>query len=292
MTFADKLKTLRKQAGISQEKLAEQIGVSRQAITKWETGGGIPDIDNMMMISQLFHISVNELFGKTINAQTDDYLFDSFIEYDIDIPKSYDIHLGSAHYVEVLGYGGEKLKIRLASHSLMNIQSDVKLKIDDGKNNIDVDMMKFHDMTETKLKEALDIFIQIPQKYLTTLELNVNAQKIKLISLESESIELDTKTPIIEISDIIGKIELDCHIDTKIICHTLNGRIEINQVSSTSNIQIPNDISFKAIIKGLKNSIYYKKDGQDVESFAKDDADNIIELNGIKSELVIETLTK
>ena len=45
MTFAKKLKMLRKQAGMSQEKLAEKLGVSRQAITKWETDTGIPDIE-------------------------------------------------------------------------------------------------------------------------------------------------------------------------------------------------------------------------------------------------------
>ena len=44
MNFADKLKELRKQKGISQEQLAEKIYVSRQAITKWESGNGIPDI--------------------------------------------------------------------------------------------------------------------------------------------------------------------------------------------------------------------------------------------------------
>jgi transcriptional regulator with XRE-family HTH domain len=44
MTFAEKLKSIRKQAGMSQEQLAEKLGVSRQAVTKWETDAGIPDI--------------------------------------------------------------------------------------------------------------------------------------------------------------------------------------------------------------------------------------------------------
>ena len=48
MTFAENLKMLRKQAGMSQEQLAEKLGVSRQAVTKWETGVGIPDIENIM----------------------------------------------------------------------------------------------------------------------------------------------------------------------------------------------------------------------------------------------------
>ena len=60
MTFAEKLKAARKKAGMTQEILAEKLGVSRQAITKWETERGIPDIDNMMTISTLFGISVDE----------------------------------------------------------------------------------------------------------------------------------------------------------------------------------------------------------------------------------------
>ena len=42
MTFAENLKMLRKQAGMSQEQLAEKLGVSRQAVTKWETGKNVP----------------------------------------------------------------------------------------------------------------------------------------------------------------------------------------------------------------------------------------------------------
>ena len=61
MTFAEKLKSIRKQAGMSQEQLAEKLGVSRQAVTKWETDAGIPDIENIMAISALFDISIDEL---------------------------------------------------------------------------------------------------------------------------------------------------------------------------------------------------------------------------------------
>ena len=59
MTFAENVKMLRKQAGMSQEQLAEKLGVSRQAVTKWETGAGIPDIQNIMaFIFYLFlHLS-------------------------------------------------------------------------------------------------------------------------------------------------------------------------------------------------------------------------------------------
>lgn len=61
MTFAEKLKTMRKQLGISQEQLADKLGVSRQAITKWETNIGIPDIENLIAISKLFNMIIDEL---------------------------------------------------------------------------------------------------------------------------------------------------------------------------------------------------------------------------------------
>ncbi len=53
MTFAEKLKSIRKQAGMSQEQLAEKLSVSRQAVMKWETDAGIPDMENIMAISAI-----------------------------------------------------------------------------------------------------------------------------------------------------------------------------------------------------------------------------------------------
>ena len=64
MTFSEKLKETRKAAGMSQEALADKLGVSRQAVTKWETQKGTPDIENIISISNLFGISVDELLSQ------------------------------------------------------------------------------------------------------------------------------------------------------------------------------------------------------------------------------------
>ena len=61
MTLADKLKEARKNAGLTQAELAEKICVSRQAITKWETDKGIPDIDNLRMLSKVLNVSIDFL---------------------------------------------------------------------------------------------------------------------------------------------------------------------------------------------------------------------------------------
>lgn len=65
MEFADKLKQLRTERGLSQEKLAEQIGVSRQVITKWESGTGTPKIDNLKTLADYFHVTIDEILGRS-----------------------------------------------------------------------------------------------------------------------------------------------------------------------------------------------------------------------------------
>lgn len=56
----DKLKQLRRQAKLSQEQLAERLNVSRQAVTKWENGTGMPDIENLKAMASFFCISLDE----------------------------------------------------------------------------------------------------------------------------------------------------------------------------------------------------------------------------------------
>lgn len=288
MTFAEKLKSIRKQAGMSQEQLAEKLGVSRQAITKWETDAGIPDIQNLMAISTLFDISIDEMLSnkKGVNKKTE-YLFESVTEYDIDEPKRYDMKFGGAKQFILSGYEGEKIRVRLTSNTLSTLQNDFKVKIDDIRKRIDVDINRRNGVSEAAAKEAVSIFVQIPSSYVGKIECAVNAETVEICSLECDSIELDVKTPNIVLEDVSGMVEIDCNLDMDVVCHSLNGEVAINQVSATSKIHIPQGVTFTAIAKGIGTSISYEKDGKPTEVFSVPDADNIIELNGIKSELVI-----
>lgn len=56
---------LRRRAGLSQEQLAETIGVSRQAISKWESGTSTPELDKLLALSECFHVTLDELTGRT-----------------------------------------------------------------------------------------------------------------------------------------------------------------------------------------------------------------------------------
>lgn len=290
MTFSEKLKTIRKKAGMSQEKLAEKIGVSRQAITKWETDSGIPDIDNMMALSSLFNISLDELLSneKTEKKQTD-YLYESVTEYDIDNLKRYDMNLGGANTFVLSGYDGEKIRVRLASNTLSAIQSDFKVKIDDNKNHIDIDISRKNGMTEADAKEQVMIFVLLPNKYIDRIEATINAGKIEVKDLSCESLELETKTNNVVLDGFVGTLEVNCNLDMNIVCNSLSGSVEINQISATSRICVPENAEFTAVKKGIGTSISYEKDGRKTDSFSVEGAENVIELNGMKSELVIYT---
>ncbi|WP_323089778.1 helix-turn-helix transcriptional regulator [Allobaculum sp. JKK-2023] len=61
MKFAEKLTILRRRRGWSQEELAAQIGVSRQAVSKWESGQSMPDLDKILILSDLFEVSTDTL---------------------------------------------------------------------------------------------------------------------------------------------------------------------------------------------------------------------------------------
>ncbi|CRZ33848.1 transcriptional regulator with XRE-family HTH domain [Herbinix hemicellulosilytica] len=61
MIFSEKLQLLRKNKGLTQEELAEKLDVSRQAVAKWESGQGYPDIANLIQISNLFNVTIDYL---------------------------------------------------------------------------------------------------------------------------------------------------------------------------------------------------------------------------------------
>ena len=67
MTLGERLKMHRTQKGLSQEKIAEMLNVSRQAVTKWEAGQTTPSSDNLIALANLYDVSLDELIGKSEN---------------------------------------------------------------------------------------------------------------------------------------------------------------------------------------------------------------------------------
>ena len=69
MKFGENLQKLRKEKGISQEQLAEQLGVTRQSVSKWESGASYPEMDKIVALCNIFHCDMNVLINKDITEE-------------------------------------------------------------------------------------------------------------------------------------------------------------------------------------------------------------------------------
>lgn len=283
-----RIRELRKQAKLSQEMMAEKIGVSRQAITKWETGLGVPDIENLVAIADLFKLSLDELMGRDIEHETlaKDYLYESVTEYDIDGKKDFDISFMGANKLKLYAYEGEKVKVILLSDTISDIQNELKTKIDDIKWKIDIDIKRVGNLSETVAKNELTIKILIPQLYMGEVDLNGNTNILELKNLELDNIEFSGKSKEIALENIKSHIEIDTNEDAKLYVKNVEGALDINQLSATSKLYIASTDEFGFVTKGVLNKVLCKQDMLNIKE-ASEEPKLVIELNGIKSELSI-----
>jgi len=288
MKFAETLKELRKQAGYSQEQLAEKIGVSRQAITKWETDTGLPDIENLMIIATLFSISLDELLMDEKTAYTvSDYTYESVTEYDISKPMHFDIDAPGSLEVHVGTADSEKLRIRLASNSLKNLASDYKVKLDENRNSLDVRIEKTGALSEALGKEALIIEITVPAALTNEVELTAITDILNISSLSSP-LDVSGKVNVVNLLSVTEAVAFDLDTDLTINADTLPSSLEINQINATSTLHIPHNERYFTKIKGRSNNILYTLNGQKHDPEPDADATKRIELAGLNAELTID----
>ena len=144
MKLNEKIKKIRKENNLFQEKLADKLNVSRQAITKWESGLGSPDIYNLKEISKLFLISIDSLLMENIEIENIKiekntiYNYEKTLEYDINYSKNYDIKICEIKELNVFPNNADKLKIRISSNEIEKTDDYFKIKIDDVNEKIDL----------------------------------------------------------------------------------------------------------------------------------------------------------
>lgn len=276
MTLGETIKYYRTQLNLSQTELGDRIGVSRQAVTKWETDTGIPDINNIQTLAKVFQISIDTLLSHE-HVQS---LYKSKIEYDLAQPMDFDINLSSLGDVLIEGYEGEKLIITLSSSIYKDLQKDFKIKLDEKKARLDIDLETKEYVTKDQ-RRTVNISILLPIHYIHKLECDVLPTSMSVSHIHSDSIELDIKTSSLNLMDISGHIEIDCNIDMVITIDAVHGKLDLNSVRCSSQLNITSSCLFNTITKGIKTKIIYAGD-------IDEDSDNQIELNGIMSELVIK----
>ena len=109
MNFSEKIKQIRKNFNLTQEELAEKLNVSRQAIAKWECDKGLPDTDNLKLISKLFGISIDSLLDNDSSVPL------MVMREDIDI-KEFGKWKGEQYFNILNKYFNEEYKIYVLSY--------------------------------------------------------------------------------------------------------------------------------------------------------------------------------
>jgi len=282
MKLSEKIKALRKGAGLSQEEFGARLNVSRQAITKWESGEGLPDIGNLLVLSRMFKISIDDLLSEEKALSEKLFLYESRIAHDIENVRDFDIHLGCAAEVTVTGNDGEKLEVVCSSNDIADLSGLVKIKVDDEGKSADVNLKLRDGITETLCREALHVEINLPQRYVHKVEAAARTGKLSVRHLEYENFEFGGKAEEIFLSGINGNTELDVNSDVVIKADSFSGELSLNQIGAVSTLHVPSGKPVATRTRGIRTRILCEH-----PELISDDAADVIELNGIKSELTI-----
>lgn len=292
MNFSEKLKEIRKNEGLSQEQLAEKIGVSRQAITKWETGKGLPDVENMVIIAEIFKTTLDELFrDSAVKQKQETPVYTSETIYDIDCEKHFDINIGSAATIILSSGTDEKLHIKLSSETLENLDTMFKIRLDEKKNKLDVNCLNKNKLSRYEAEDSLTVAITLPGQYSDHCEIEASVQLLMIKNLHLRRLEYDGDARRVLISDSSGSLEFTSKTDYDITIDKITGTLDINQWRAKAIVHLPEDNIVNVIDKGRKCDVYYMKEDNVIDYKNFTDTENKLSVSGIFSELVVD-LTK
>ena len=88
MTLGSNIRTARKKMGLTQEELASQVGVTPQAVSRWESSAGLPDISLIVPLAQILSVSTDTLFGLEETRQDDAMYMEVKFAYEEIAEKS------------------------------------------------------------------------------------------------------------------------------------------------------------------------------------------------------------
>ncbi len=291
MDFGDRLKQIRTSQGLSQEQLAEKIGVSRQAITKWETKKGLPDIENMVILAEIFKVTLDELVLQESQLQSRKKTFyESETVYDIDGDKHFDIRMGSARSVLITSGSDEKIHIKLQSETLENLSSLYKIKLDEKKNRIDVDCTVRKGISRYEAESSVDVVISLPADYTNHCEIDASVKELHIENLRLDRLEYDGDAQYVYIRDVIGSVELTSKTDYDITIEGNCTKLDVNQFCANSIVHISDPNTYKIENNGRKCSVVYRKNGTVCNEPFCTEGECVIGVSGIRSEMVIDCM--
>ena len=135
MSFADKIFDLRTKSGLSQEALADRLLVSRQAVSKWESGVTLPETDKLVTISNMFGVSLDYLLkeDKPTKKKPDENLDRIILRF---LGSAQDIDEISKLLIEIMQDGIIDDEERMRLNSIMTALDEITKNIQDIKSKI------------------------------------------------------------------------------------------------------------------------------------------------------------
>lgn len=288
MDFSEKIRDIRKKQGLSQEQLAEKIGVSRQAITKWETGKGLPDMENMIIMSEIFKTTIDELISSDTPDKEETKVYQSETVYDIDCENHFDIHLGSANAVTLSSGTDEKLHICLKSDKLSDIGSIFKIKLDGKKNKLNIECINKNKISRFEAEEALNVDIRLPEKYADHCELAASVRYLDIKGLNIRRLEYDGDAAQVMISHSSGSLEFTSKTDYDVTVDCITGNLDFYQFNAKTVVHIRRENCPKLINKGRRCKTYFLQNKEAAEPNFENDTENVLSVSGIGSELIVD----
>lgn len=293
MKVSEKIKELRTENKWSQEQMAEKLGVSRQAITKWETGAGAPDIENLAAIAQLFGVSTDSLlFGSDSNGNgSEGNQFESVTSIDVQEEKHYDITIGSARSVSVRSIESEKITVLLKADEIADLEKAFKVLLDTEGRNFDINVTNTGIVADALARQQLDVTIEIPATYSSDMELELDANELHVEDMDLH-LEVAGNVGKIWIADFEGHIELDIAIDMEIWADSMRGKLDVNQIGAVSVLHIAHDAPFTAATRGHlgKRTLQFTRNGKPCDAPTTEEAPLAIELAGARCELTVDAM--
>ena len=289
----EKIKALRKANNMTQEELADRICVSRQAITKWETGLGTPDISNIEALARLFDVSIDQLLSGDDSINKENI---SRTEFDIFDRSDFNLDIGTACTLDVTTKDIEKVIVEVRSDLPTESYKLAKVKLTEGR-HVDlvvveykndkkfVDVKPDKDLSRQDAKQHLFINLILPSSLADHIELDGNVRKLTIHDMPQEHhIEFDGKASEVSISNLCGHLELTSNTDTEVTYDGSLRQLDINQIRCISNLYIPRDAELCIYNKGRASRLLFN--GYE----NRPEAENKVELNGYKSELTVKTI--
>lgn len=293
MDFGDKLKQIRRNEGLSQEQLAEKIGVSRQAITKWETGRGLPDVENMVILAEIFKMTLDELvLHEKQLQQSQTKMFESETVYDVDCGKHFDINMGSARKIVVCSGGDEKLHIKLESEALENLNTLFKIKLDENGKRLDIDCVRKKGISRYEAEGLVDVIITLPENFTEHCEITASTKNLFIEGLKLERLEYDGDAEQVYIKDSVGSMEFTSKSDYDITIEGKCAQLEVNQWKAKAVIHVADINKYRVVNKGRWCNVYYKNNEIIHERENTEEGENVIAVTGILSEMIIDYVDK